>query len=335
MNTVTALESNLVIEASEPSVLAASRTTNKPRVWTAFATWIVAAIVGQMAVIAGYCAVGIWIGFMTGLQGGDPDTIHARVEEAVQQPLPALLLSLLPFQLGVSVVVLFAARRSKEPFKQRLGLVPQSGRTFAGFSLATMGAFTVSTAIASLIASTLILGDLPEDPIDAAMNDGGLWTITLLSVILSVIPALVEETLFRGYIQRRLLERWSPAVSIGVSTLLFAIVHTDSLQHMIAVVPLGVVTGLLAYRTYSVMPGMLVHAVHNAAAVGLGELQSGLTPLVGDASAGLLMIGAVVVLGLMGLPAIISLLRRAQPQSAFLADVVPPPGMESLATQAV
>jgi membrane protease YdiL (CAAX protease family) len=38
----------------------------------------------------------------------------------------------------------------------------------------------------------------------------------LLSIILSVIPALVEESLFRGYLQRRFLQRWSPAVAISL-----------------------------------------------------------------------------------------------------------------------
>ena len=46
--------------------------------------------------------------------------------------------------------------------------------------------------------------------------------------------------------------------------------HFDSLQHIVAVIPLGVLTGLLAHKTNSVKPGMLVHGVHNVAAVGLG-----------------------------------------------------------------
>ena len=88
--------------------------------------------------------------------------------------------------------------------------------------------------------------------------------VTLLSIILSILPALVEEALFRGYLQRRLLQRWSPAVAIGVSTLLFALLHFDSVHHMFGVVPLGVITGLLAYRTNSIKPGMLVHGLQRS-----------------------------------------------------------------------
>jgi uncharacterized protein len=179
--------------------------------------------------------------------------------------------------------------------------------------------------LALAIGYTLLVGQPPQDnAISSAIADGSWWTITLLSIILSVIPALVEETLFRGYMQRRFLERWSPVVAIGFSTVLFAVMHMDSLQHIVAVVPLGVVTGLLAYRTNSVKPGMLVHGLHNVGAVGFGALASVLSPYIGIEGVGLLMLGAIGVLGLLGLPAIISLLRSAQPQPAIEATVVTP-----------
>jgi uncharacterized protein len=141
---------------------------------------------------------------------------------------------------------------------------------------------------------------------------------------------------FRGYIQRRLLARWSPAVAIGVSTLLFAILHVDSLQHIIAVVPLGLVTGLLAYRTQSVKAGMLVHAIHNAGAVGFGAALRASTPMVGDAGAGLVAIGLLAAMFLIGLPAIALLLWRGQPESApAAAPVMPQSAVDLLASQVV
>jgi membrane protease YdiL (CAAX protease family) len=331
MNTVTTLEPILVFETSEPtreSVPAASPKTRKPRVWTVFATLIVAAIVGQLAIIAGVVALGVVTGFIMGAQGADGLAIEARLQEIGQQPLLVLLFSLIPFQFGMAVVVLIAARRSKEPLKQRLGLVPQTGRTLGRFKLATMAAFTMSIAYASVIVSSLFIGLPPTDnPISAVITDGSWWTITLLSIILSVIPALVEESLFRGYLQRRFLQRWSPAVAISVSTLLFAVMHMDSPQHIIAVVPLGVVTGLLAYRTNSVKPGMLVHAIHNTGVVGFAALATVLTPHFGQEELGLLFIGVIGLLGLIGLPAVVSLLRSAKPSVA--TDTSPEPAVES------
>jgi membrane protease YdiL (CAAX protease family) len=331
MNPVTASESPPTIETSPSTVPDTNRTT-RPRVWTVFATWFAAAIAGQFAVIAGFVAAGVGIGAVLGAQGADAATIQARVQESLQQPLPALLLSLLPCQLGMIAVVLLAARRSKEPFRQRIGFVPPTGRKFSRLSLATMAAFTLSLALASALGITLLFGQTKPNVIGTALQHGSWWSITLLSVFLSIIPALVEETLFRGYIQRRLLQRWSPAVAIGVTTLLFALLHADSLPHIIAVVPLGIITGLLAYRTNSVRPGMFVHAVHNAGAVGFGALVKVASPLVADESLGLLLIGAIVTLGLLGLPAVVSLLRRRRSQQASSLTSVSPT-TESLASQ--
>ncbi len=318
MSTVTA--SMPLCETPEPareSMSIAGPKSRKPRVSTAFATWIAAVIIGSIASLAAVVAVGFVTGAIMGAQGANAAQIQARVQEICQQPLPALLLSLIPFQLGMIGVVLFAARRSKEPIKQGLGLVPPTGRVFGRFKLATMAAFTLSTALASAILAALVVGPPKTgSPVAAVINNGSWWMITLVSVLLSVIPALVEETLFRGYLQRRFLQRWSPAVAISVTALLFALMHMDSLQHIIAVVPLAFVNGLLAYRTNSVKPGMLVHALHNTGAVAFGALATALTPHIGQEAVGLVLLGTIGVLGLIGLPAFVSLLRGAKPQPA-------------------
>jgi hypothetical protein len=107
--------------------------------------------------------------------------------------------------------------------------------------------------------------------------------------------------------------------------------HMDSPQHIIAVVPLGVITGLLAYRTNSVKPGMLVHAVHNTGVVGFAALATALSPHIGEEELGLLFIGMIGVLGLIGLPAVVSLLRSAKPSVAKLA--VPEPAVEKVSVR--
>jgi membrane protease YdiL (CAAX protease family) len=337
MTTVTAFEPMLVLETSEPArefVPAASPKTRKPRVWTAFATFFVAAIVSQLAVIIAFVVTGFATGIIMGAQGADGATIQTRVQEIFRMPLPALLLSLIPCQLGMIVVVLFAARRSKEPFRQRLGFVPQTGRTFGGFKLAMMACFTVSAALISFLFTTLFMAPpSTNNAIVDVLNKGSWWAITLTSIILSVIPALVEETLFRGYLQRRFLQRWSPAVAIGVSSLLFALMHFDSLQHVIAVVPLGIVTGILAYRTNSIKPGMLLHAVHNSVVVGFGAFAGALTPHMSENKLGALLIGTVAVLGLIGLPAIVSLLRSAKPQASAQTPAASEGVVEPLSVQ--
>ncbi len=285
MNSALALEPIPVVEfsaACEPAPLPAPIKPRKPRVWTAFTTLLAAAFVGQVGTIVATIAVGIGVGFVMG-EGADPATIQAHVQEIFEMPLPSLLLLLVPFQIGMALVMLFAAWRSKEPMRECLGLLPQTGRVLSGLKLATLAAFALSIAWAYIIVSNLFESEsTTTTPLSSVITDCSWWAISLVSIITSAIPAVVEEALYRGYLQRRLLQRWPPAVSIGISTLLFALLHGDSLQHIISVVPFGVIAGLLAYRTNSIKPGMLVHALYNTGVVGIGLFEGLLSPHLGE-----------------------------------------------------
>ncbi len=334
MNTITGLEPTPVLEtpdlAGEFSPAAPAK-ARKPRVWTALVVWLVAAIVGQLAVIAAFIAVGFATGFILGLHGADPATISATIQKVFQEPVPVMLLSVFPFQLAMLAIALLAAWLSKEPMKQRLGLVPQTGRVFGGLKLASMAAFTVSAALVTIVISELFLGPPPADnAIGAAMTDGTWWMVTVFSILLSVVPALVEEMLFRGYLLRRLLQRWSPVFAIGVTSVLFAILHMDSVQHVLAVLPFAVVVGLLAYRSNSTKPGMAVHAIHNAATFSFGALATALTPYFGAETIGIAAFAMIGVLGLVGLPGFISLVRSAKPAPSLEARAAREPVADSL-----
>jgi uncharacterized protein len=224
-----------------------------------------------------------------------------------------------------------AACLSKSPLKERLGFLPQTGRKFGLCKVATMGCFTLSIALAAVILTSLFLGaPSANNPISNAISDGSWVTITLVGVLLSLIPALVEETLFRGYLQRRLLERWSPVAAIATTTVLFAMMHFDSLQHIIAVVPLGLITGLLAYHTNSTKPGMVVHAVHNVGAVLYGAAATRLLAHFPAEVVGLMLIGFIITIGIIGLLAVMSLVRRPKAPTMAETPVVVRPAAPSL-----
>lgn len=301
---------------------------DKPRIWTVFVTWFVAALVGQIAVIAMFVFAGATVGLVLGAQGVEPGAITQRVTAALTQPIPALLLSVVPFQLTLLLTVVLVARRSKTPLRDRLGLLPPKGREFGGLTLAGLAAGTLSFALAIAIGMSLLIG-LPGANGAATVSDGSWLGLTLLTVVLSLLPAVVEEIFFRGYIQRRLLQRWSPAAAIAVSTALFAVLHCDSLQHVLSVIPLGIVTGWLAYRTNSVKPGMVVHAIHNAGAMAFAGVAKVLIPGLGNEGAGWVILSLIAALGVASLPALLALWQR---DSA--AGAIPTPALSQSALAA-
>ena len=77
------------------------------------------------------------------------------------------------------------------------------------------------------------------------------WTGALaLALFFSLVPPIAEELLFRGFMQRRLLQRWPPAVAILVTAAVFAIFH-GNLPQMIVAFVLGIWLGVIAWRTGS------------------------------------------------------------------------------------
>jgi membrane protease YdiL (CAAX protease family) len=77
-----------------------------------------------------------------------------------------------------------------------------------------------------------------------------------------LLPAICEEIAFRGFILNGLRSRFHPWTAILLSSFLFALSHLNVFQFIPSFV-LGVVLGLLAVRSSSVLPGMLFHLLHN------------------------------------------------------------------------
>lgn len=80
------------------------------------------------------------------------------------------------------------------------------------------------------------------------------------------IGPLAEEVIFRGAIERKLLEKkWNPWCAIVVSALIFAASHLNFAQGFTATV-IGVFMGWVYYRTRSIWPCVIIHVVNNTAA---------------------------------------------------------------------
>lgn len=69
-----------------------------------------------------------------------------------------------------------------------------------------------------------------------------------------VLAPLIEEALFRGVIQSA-YERRGPVRAIAASTVLFVMIHQE-LAQSVALVPVAVALGYVAWRTGSIMPAI-------------------------------------------------------------------------------
>lgn len=104
----------------------------------------------------------------------------------------------------------------------------------------------------------MLLGNIPNLP------------TTLL--LLAVIPAICEELAFRGFILTGLERGHDARTAILLSALLFGFMHVllSLFQQLFNATLLGLVLGLLAVRSRSIVPGMLFHVMNNSLAVVTG-----------------------------------------------------------------
>jgi membrane protease YdiL (CAAX protease family) len=284
-------ESRLTEEAPGDVPLAPARPVGRkvPRVWTVFVAFLVA-LVGSVLV---QVLVVILLFVVLVARGADVQQVARDLQRLVMTPAAFILLGL-SAQLVIGLAALLPARWSPEPTRSRLGLVRADLPAWGYLAVAVGSLAPLAAGVALAVGVTRLV---PADQSVAQLYQEMTWAAAVPFVLfVALAPAFVEELLFRGYIQRRLLQRWSPWVAIGVSSLLFTVMHITP-QAMAGVLPLAVWLGVLAWRTGSVWPGIACHACVNSSwnVLNVGA-RLGAWPDLTDLSPSVLAAGGTLVL---------------------------------------
>lgn len=91
-------------------------------------------------------------------------------------------------------------------------------------------------------------------------------------LLFALVPAVCEEVAFRGYVLSGLESAYRPRTAVLLSAILFGIMHVlmSLFQQLFNATLLGLVLGLLAVRSRSLLPGIVFHLLNNGLAVSLG-----------------------------------------------------------------
>jgi sodium transport system permease protein len=98
--------------------------------------------------------------------------------------------------------------------------------------------------------------------------------VAVTIVVFALIPAVCEELAFRGFILSGLQYQHRTRSAILLSALMFGFLHVllSLFQQLFNATLLGVVLGLLAVRSRSILPGIVFHFLNNTLAVCQGWL---------------------------------------------------------------
>jgi membrane protease YdiL (CAAX protease family) len=179
---------------------------------------------------------------------------------AVESPA-FLWVSLVVSQLTLLVCAALACRWLRVPARERLGLVTSglSPLQALALGLATAVPFALGLGAATLASEVFGSADESFLGLQRMWAQGGRGASASWVLLIALAPGIAEELVYRGLLQRGLLQRWSPAAAILTSTLLFALVHGEPAA-MVFIVPIGLWFGLVAWRTGSIWPTILMHA---------------------------------------------------------------------------
>ena len=183
---------------------------------------------------------------------------------------------LIVYPLSFLPAMVYAARKSQKNslFEPGYKLNSSNFAPFKGWQLALI---TVLLTFATMIAA-----DLPNywnvkltnalgmeefynsvQSMMESMTTGPFWSSFLL---VAIFAPIFEEWLCRGMVLRGLLTKMKPVWAIVVSALFFALIHLNPWQALNAFI-IGVVMGVVYYRTGSLLLTMLIHFVNNGFSV--------------------------------------------------------------------
>jgi len=183
----------------------------------------------------------------------DPGRMMMRlivVQQLTMVACPAVFMGIL---LTTSLRATFRLRR---PTLTAMGL---------GIGLAFI-AHPLTVELSQFLVDHQVFPELPESARQVmALMKAGERPVWLLMMVFAVTPAICEELAFRGFILSGLARGGRLAIAVGISSLMFGIIHMIPQQVFNAAL-LGLVLGLLAIYSRSLFPAMAFHFFNNAIA---------------------------------------------------------------------
>ncbi len=183
------------------------------------------------------------------------------------------LLSMLVSTLMIGLPVIIYLRINGLSFCKRLRINKISQNSLFSIIFISIGFIVIidelDRIVYTIFGSPDFLGELVEQ-----LKITSLFTGLLIILTTIIVAPIVEELLFRGFLQKVLEESWEDITkAILVTSLFFALVHLNP-YWIVQIYLLGMLLGYLSWRTNSIIPGIILHGLNNGFAVALNNAEN-------------------------------------------------------------
>ncbi len=176
-----------------------------------------------------------------------------------ETPFPQYLMSVLA-EVVLALGTLGFMRVEKLPVRETLRLYWPGWRPIVLSVVLALGLWMLGVMLNVLAA--LLFGYVT--PVSPSTFPRDALDISLLLLATTIAAPFCEEIMFRGYVQPA-YEQWGAWTGWVVSGFIFALYHLR-FQGVFALLPVSFALGFVAWRSHSLLPGIVLHAVYNSVA---------------------------------------------------------------------
>lgn len=227
--------------------------------------WLLAAVLVLVAAF-GMTFVATAFAVVAGLS---PDAALRLLGDPGSSPLVTspiwIVATIVVNELAVASAFSLGASRLKLGLREILPFSTPRRATLAASVLLVFGLAPLAQFLAVLASRFTGRDSVSAELVRTLGQDTNFPGFLLGMLLVGILPALCEEALFRGLLMR-CFERLGVALNLLVTSFLFALLHLEPSQ-VAGTFVLGLGFGLVRYKTNSIVPCMLAHAVYNAAVV--------------------------------------------------------------------
>lgn len=98
------------------------------------------------------------------------------------------------------------------------------------------------------------------------LKSSNVFEASFVIFVVAVVPAICEEVLFRGFVQKSFEQKFKPYFSIFITSLFFGLYHFNP-YGLVALISLGFYFGYAAYKSDSLVIPIILHFINNFLAV--------------------------------------------------------------------
>ncbi len=253
-----------------------------------------------------YLVLSVLLAVVTELFGIDDYSIVLLLN-SLMVSVPAFLIPSLIFRKKVGMPRMSAPK----PLQVLLSLI------------AGVGALYLNSALSALC--MLLLGDIQVTSNAVTLTGLEPDTLPVMIIAIAVIPPISEEIFMRGTLLEGWMDGRSPALSILLSAIVFALIHMAP-SNIIIYVAIGAVFGIVYYITRNAWLAVIPHFVNNFASLivsyssqAMTEVQD--TPQIGAGDEEILISSIILILQMLRtaviflMPAIFLLNHHAKKRS--------------------